>query len=82
MGIESNYYIQEAEAEGDWEFNAEVECTCGHYEADIDFMGYYVGNTAFGTYVCTECGATTEVETDISDALAEGMEREYEREEK
>jgi hypothetical protein len=77
--MSDNYYIQPAEPEGEWEFQADVECKCGHFESEVFFDGYFVGNTALGTFHCPSCLSDTEVEKDITEALAERMEGDPDR---
>ena len=71
MSAHDNYYIQPAEAEGEWEFEADVECQCGHFEGAVFFDGYFVGNTAVGVFHCPSCLRDTEVEKDIAEELDE-----------
>lgn len=64
--------IQPTEAEGEWEFEVEdFECRCGHFEEILYFDGYFVGNTALGTFHCPSCLRDTEVEKDITAELDE-----------
>jgi hypothetical protein len=72
--------IQPAEAEGEWEFEVEeFECRCGHFEEILYFDGYFVGNTALGTFHCPDCLRDTEVEKDITAELEERREGDPDR---
>jgi hypothetical protein len=73
MSAHDNYYIQAAEDEGEWEFEADVECQCGHFEADVLFDSYYIGDTAIGVFHCPSCLRETQVEKNIAEELEERM---------
>ena len=59
-------------SEGEWEFEVEDwECRCGHFEEIIYPDGYYVDNTAIGTFYCPDCLRESEIEKDITAELEE-----------